>query len=247
VTYERILLVGDPGSGKTASLLTCKGRRYADIFDQAACSTLTADPTIEHSTWFPDVSKISVDVNGASYTSADAIAYNRWSKDIALKIKKKFFDGVDIYMLDSLTNLFVSCLEATQFEQNSAMDKRRTYGDAGDTVIRVISLLYSLPCHVILTIHNRDRKRNGVDMPTTTEFALPVHTRDFLPRVASNVWRSYTVNDREGTKYMLQTKSDRTFKGLKTSFTYKDLPANWDVTIKDWSKLNSYGLGTILK
>lgn len=248
--WYKFVLAGDTGTGKTAQFRTFPGRKFAQLFDPAALSTLE-DGDCEYEEWLPPASGLRLNtakvIKQGEGTRLDRgrepTLYNDWATDFNEKLKGKFFDEVDSYMLDSATLLGHHCLERELW--NKWGDERIAYRHAGETMVNALYALASLPCHVLLTLHTK-----FAEDPTTNRtehrLTLPGGSKLFLPRLVSALWYTSTVEKEGKTRYLVMTRPQPRWPHVRTPHAFSQLPLYADVTIEEWNAPGRFGIGNML-
>ena len=241
-TQFKFVLAGDTGTGKTSQFRTMPGRKFAQLFDPAARSTLTdADGELED--WLPLPSELDIMPRTKAATYKPAL-YTRWAKDFNEKSKKGFFNTIDSYMLDSLTLLDQSCLRE-ELSKNPT-DERIAYRMAGETIVQAMWALAALPCNVLLTLHTKYATDNET---SKKEHRLTISggAKIYLPRLVSALWFTQQVEGDNGVRYMVLTRPQSKWPHVRTPRAFSHLPLYADLTIDDWSKPEEYGIGKLIK
>lgn len=236
-TRYKVILAGDTGSGKTAQFETYPGRRFADLFDPAADSTL-ALKECPHEWWLPEAKDLAI----SRKVKAAPGLYTRWATDFNLRLKDGYFEDVDSYMIDSLTLLGHSCLA----EELAAghKDERMAYRRAGETMTDVMWAIASLPCHVLMTVHTRYGE--GDEGRGEHRLTVPGGSKLFLPRFVSALWFTSLVETKDrGPRYHVLTRPQRGWPHVRTPRAWQHLPLYHDVTI-DWTHPRDCGIGGLI-
>lgn len=246
MVHYKFVLAGDTGTGKTSQFRTFpapRERKFAQLFDPAARSTLSdSDGILED--WIPTASEFDLMPRGGKLKKEGGI-YSRWAKDFNDKLKKGFFNDIDVYMLDSLTLLDQACLREEL--GRAPADERIAYRFAGETIVQAMWAMCSLPCHVLLTLHTRYG-----DNPDTAkkEHKLTISggAKIFLPRLVSALWFTSTVESEAGKdpRFLVTTRPLPRWPHVRTPHAFSHLPLYADMTIEDWNKPSAYGIGKLL-
>lgn len=254
--YERFLLIGGTGSGKTSQFLTIPGRKFAYLFDPAATSTLL-DADLDYEMFLPEASELdmyprSVRKSGKQFSDSrggsEPTLYIRWVEDINKRGSEGFFNDYDAVLVDSLTLLSAACMDRIQYLQAKVGrdDERTDYRIAGDTIHAAIRSITSLPCHVLCTVHEEFRKDEATHK-SFNRMTLPGGSRLSVPRLFSNIWSCSCESTADEVKYLIQTRPSRDNPTIRTSRRFSDLEMYHDVTIRDWDNPEEYGIGKLLK
>lgn len=260
--HFKFVLIGGVGSGKTTQLLTMPGRKFAYLFDPASMSTLYGCPDLETVEFFPGAADArgharSTITSGSrlrdSATALKPVLYENFVNDFNKREAKGFFHDIDVLMIDSVTLLGVACLNRVYYlqEQTGRADERIDYRLAGEAISDLLSVICSLPCHVILTLHSEWRKKDG-ETETTEKLTVPGSASLRLPRLVSAIWYTERVFDtkRGEYDYFIITKGpSRRYPSLRTPRIFADVDAKLDVNIPTFKDLpyTKKGLGHLLE
>lgn len=253
--FEKFVLIGGTGTGKTTQFLTFPGRKYAYIFEPAALSTISGYD-VEYDTFFPGADEADIGAHtvlkGKSQTfdisGVEPKVYLDWCEDINAKWKNGFFSSFDAILIDSLTLLGKHCLARTQWLQRKAKreDERTDYRIAGERLANVALQLATLPCVVLMTVHH-EYKKNDTTSRLENRLTMPGSARLIIPRTVSNIWACSceSTNDKPN-RYLVQTRPSRENSSIRTSMRFSDLEMYHDVTIPDLKQPEKHGIGGIL-
>ena len=258
MTHYKFVLAGDTGTGKTSQFRTFPGpreRKFAQLFDPAARSTLTDDDGILED-WAPLPSELDI-LPRSKEKKAEKRGglYTRWAKDFNEKVKKNFFKDIDYYMIDSLTLLDQACLREELSKEQA--DDRLAYRMAGETIVQAMWAMCSLPCNVLLTLHTKfvqDKETSKNEHRLTISGGAKV----YLPRLVSALWFTSTVEPEGkaqairpdiymGPRFLVTTRPLPRWPHVRTPHAFSHLPLHADLTIEDWNEPTRFGLGKLLK
>ena len=252
-SFNKILVVGNGGSGKTFQMRTLSGRKFAYLFDPAALLSLQG-VDIDYEQYLPDVLELDSSLKGFNKNSKsdrptstrEPTVYMRWVEDLNKRHAEGFFANYDWLCIDSLTLL-----------ANAVMDRQMwlngRYGDiedladyriVGSKISDVFRSICSLPINLYCTGHLnsfQDEKTKRI----TTQIQLPGKARNMLPLLFSNIWETRSTTDEKAQHVLLTRSEPRGFDGIRT--TIQGLTPVVDVTIKNLSQPESFGIGAILR
>jgi hypothetical protein len=250
--FERLLVVGRTGSGKTAQVWTLPGRKFAYIFDVNALPTLKG-LDMDYETFYPDILEMDATLKGFNKGSKDdkmpgskrePKVYNKWIDDINKKVDDDFFSAYDWLIIDSLSFLSKAVMDRQLFinDRYGGIEDLGDYRVVGSKIADVFSSIVTLPINMYCTGHIntfQDDKTKKIE----TELNLPGKARRVLPSIFTNIWLAHV----EGGKYMIRTKPDaRGLQDIRTSIP--GLQADEDVTIRKFERGSDHeGIGALLR
>jgi hypothetical protein len=236
--YQRILLIGGTGTGKTTQFNTLPGKKFAYLFEPSAEFSLSDD--VETQMLLPGRGELDPYprslLKGGKQTfdrkegEVEPKLYLNFLADLNKKFDEGFFDKVDALLVDSLTLLAKANLDRVTYLQRKAKreDERVDYRISGDNIYDAVFQLTTLPCHIIFTLHNKFGKDDSTHK-SFNRLALPGSARETIPRLMSNVW----VCSHEAGKYMIQ--SQPTKENPTTRSSVRGIQQYTDVTL-DFNK-----------
>jgi hypothetical protein len=254
---ESFTLIGPTGSGKTAQFLTMPGRKFAYIFDPFAMATLRGYD-LEYEEFFPEegdldpyprsIRKDKRVLSDRPGDMAEPTLYLRWLEDLNRRYDDGFFDGIDSLLVDSGTLLARALYQRIFYlqEKKGREDERTDYKIAGEKFTEAFWQLTTLPCNLMITMHHELRK-DDTSSKTFNRMTIPGASRLMTPRLVSNVWAT-SIEEKDGKgKYLVQTRPNRENPTIRTSMAFSRLDLFHDMTIKDLTAPEEYGIGAILK
>ena len=262
MTHYKIILAGDTGTGKTSQFETMPGRRYAHVFDPAAHSTLRlADDQYEN--FFPEDGDLNLlpqtAIKGGKRLSDGAASpkgpqvYLRWAKRMNELHASGFFNQVDSFMLDSATLLGLHLMERQRWlgDKQGREDERQDHRMAGETMINALWSIFSLPCHVLVTMHTKYVETKVGETKTGAmhnRLTVPGGSQLMLPRFVSACWYTEVVEDRKTGRasYQVMTRAQPRWPHVRTPRAWGHLPLWHNVTIEDWARPQDFGLGRLI-
>ena len=245
-TYK-ILLAGDTGTGKTMQFETMPGPRYAHIFDPAAHNTLTLEEG-EYDNFFPLPSEMSL-LPAKGHQKTDANLYVRWAKHFQRQLNEGFFEKVGSFMLDSATVLGLALLNY-QRKITDSKDERQHHMLAGETMIEALWAVFTLPCHVLVTMHTKPAEVMVGETKTgerTNKLTVPGGAQLMLPRLVSASWYTSLVESKNGgPRFMAMTRPQPRWPNVRTPRGWGKLELWHDLTIEDMAHPERYGVGALI-
>lgn len=253
-SFQRILLVGPTGSGKTAQIWTLPGRKFAYLFDPNALPTLQG-LDIEFEQFLPDFLEVDATLKGFNKGARDdklsskrePTVYIRWIEDINQKAESGFFNDFDWLCIDSLTFVAKAVMDRQLYinQRYGSIEDLGDYRVVGSKLSDVFSTLASLPINLFATGHLssfQDEKTKKV----TVQLQLPGKARNVLPLVFTNTWLAQTAEGEKGLRYEVRTVPEpRGLQDIRTSL--RGLSPIEDVTIPSFDeKATGFGIGRLL-
>lgn len=256
-SHNKILVLGDTGSGKSTQFLSLKGKKFAYLFDANAILSLQGHD-LEYEEFMPDnlshkLISLKADVNkrlGAQAPKKDigAEVFRAWEADFEEKIKTKFFNDYKWIMFDSLTTFSDMVMDGILAinGRGGQWPQQDDYGPQMLVIRNVVRTATSLGCGVYFTGHE-EMIKNEI---THQVYRQPVFTgklRQKLPLLFSEIFHCDAQADPKTgkTHYQIQTQKDRISMTIRT--TIKGLNPFEDVTLDFTRPLEGQGLGGLLK
>jgi len=248
---ESFLLLGPPGSGKTAQLLTLPGRTFVYEFDPAGINTLKGS-NIDYLEFLPDRQRLEpVLLDKASRAHAgkrgviEPKAYSNWEADFEARLDAGFFDDYDNIGFDSLTTFADALMDQILWMQGrpGQFPGQDDYGPQMTAIRNVFRTLTALDKTLVVTGHEETIQ----DETTKRILTVPLVTGKLkvrLPLLFSEIFHCECRSTAKDALFVIQTRPDRMNPNVRC--TIQGLEMYEDVTIKDWSKPEQYGLGRIL-
>lgn len=258
-SFQKILVLGKTGAGKTAQLWSLPGRKFVYLFDPAGLLTLRGCD-LEYEQFLPDALEMDATLKGFSKNSKDdkpplninpktlrePSVYMRWVEDLNRRVGSGYFNDFDWVCFDSLTLLAQAVMDRQLWLNNryGGIEELADYRVVGNKIAEVFRSICSLPVNLYCTGHintYQDEKTKRID----SAINLPGKARALLPLLFSNIWEIRATTD-DDTSYVLFTKPEpRGFQDIRT--TIKGLKPREDITIKDFKRAGDYGIGKLIK
>lgn len=249
IVAQKILLLGDTGSGKTTQFLTLPGKKFAYLFDPNAILSLQGHD-VDYEEFLPDrlnlsVKSLSKEKGGDTTTNLKNDAYVDFEKDFQKKVDTGFFDAYNAISLDSATTLLDLIMDRVLTINGRAgqWPQQDDYGPQMLIFQNICRTLTSMGKLVFLTGHMETKQ----DAVTKKIFRGPMFTgrlKAKAPLLFSDIFICEVENDGSSIKHKIQTAPDRMTTCVRTSL--KGLAPFEDVTI-DWKKpIEGQGIGGLL-
>lgn len=250
--YERVLLVGRFGQGKTTQIMTLPGKKRVYGFDPNAEACLRRCPNMDFVQLLPgtgeaDVWPRNVHQNVSSLDRVKPEVYDRFLKDV----DKTDWQQYDWLIVDGISFLARAMMVAVKVLQQRVQSKepRTNYQIVGNMLVDVFAYLPNFPVNLLATSHY---KKEAEDYKPTLD--APGSASRELPKEFNEIW-SCTMTPPDKPKghpsYFIQTAPSEELPLCRTAI--KPAPEfQQDVTIKDWGDfseetLSSQGIGKLLK
>ena len=249
---HKILILGKTGSGKTTQFLTLPGKKFIYLFDPNAILTLQGHD-VDYEEFLPDAldlgltslsSKVKGDVKDGK---KGAELYRRWEDDFETKLKSGFFDQYDAIGMDSFTTLSDMVMDGVLAinGRGGQWPQMDDYGPQMLALTKICRTFASIGKTVYFTGHV-ELRQDDLTKRIVYQPLMTGRLKEKLPLLFSEILLCEASVDNKGNSmYQLKTKPDRQFDIIRCSV--RGLEQYEDVTIKDWSKPEDYGLGQMLK
>ena len=252
--WERLLIVGPTGSGKTSQIWNLPGRKFVYIFDPNTMQTIKGCD-VEYKQYFPDFLELDATLKGFNKgaksdtmrgTKREPTVYLDWVDDINEKVDNGFFDDYDWIIFDSLTFLSKATMDRQLYINGRYGDVEdlADYRVVGSKISDVFGSITTLPINIYCTGHLQtfqDDKTKKI----TTNLWLPGKARSILPLIFTDVWMAFTEEDAEGkVRYYVRTRpEERGLKDIRCSI--KSLVPEEEVTL-DFEHPEKGGVAALL-
>lgn len=252
--HKRILLVGPPGSGKSSQIWTLPGRKFAYVFDANTAPAIKGCD-VDYEAFLPQAGEMDTSIKGFSRGSKsdkprkrlEPTVYKDWEDHWNEHDGTGFFKQYDWLIIDSITSLSNAIMARILYLNGryGDLEERSDYMVGGSKLSDIFTALSGMPINIFATGHTRvyeDDKTAKVE----AQLNLPGRARQILPMTFTDTWLATTreVDDGE-VRHFVRTKPEtRGFKGIRC--TIPDLEVEEDVTIEDYNKATSYGIGALL-
>ena len=260
--WDNYILAGPAGGGKSTLAATLPGKTLVKCFD---ISGFAAYAKAARYTNHIDIQTYIVQKRDLTpYTTADnkkgAAAYNtpgltketgdlyfEFARDITNEVKNGDLPGEYANLIiDSGTTLQMLVMDAILAKEGrpGQVPIISDYGTQMNLFGKICDQIFALPMNAVLLLHDE-----FVQDTETSRFQyqlmLTGKMKGRIPTKVSHLIRCTAEgNINTGTTYYIQTVPDRYSESIRTSFN--SLSPKHDVTIKDFSKIQSYGLGAII-
>jgi GTPase SAR1 family protein len=253
--FDRILVVGPTGSGKSALIRTLPGKKFVFVFDPNTMRTLAGTPNMAYVEFLPEFENLDTSLKGFNQgaksdkhlgkKNVEPLLYEEWREYFNQWVSDKEYEKYDWMCFDSFTFISRAMMERQLFINNryGEVEDRADLKIVGAKISDVFSNINGLPINVFCTAHvsnYEDEKTKKVH----TALYLPGRARTVLPLTFTNIWEAQ-AGDKPG-EWEVKTLPER--KGLQEIRTsLKNLKPVEDVTIRDFRKAEEYGVGALLK
>ena len=247
----RILAIGPAGSGKTTQLRTLPGKKLLFCFEDNALNSLQGDSDIDYQLYLPDVVEIAPrslsskqNVRSTPATGEKPNAFDNFVRDFNSLLQdnqKATFGKYDVIAIDSLTSLSKAVMDSVLW-LNNRMGQQPALDDWAaqlNTIENTIRKITSLPKMVYITAHD-SLMQDELTKKIVNELVLTGQLKTRIPMLFSDILKFQC----EDEKFSMLTQPDR--YNVKVRRSLPDLDAVIDVTIKDLSKPQDFGLGKLM-
>lgn len=251
VGKPRFIVVGQGGAGKTSQILTLPGRTYAYLFDPSALATLRGHD-IEYDMFTP--THVSLAAQSLSKGKGDpkkgkedaSQVYLDWEGDYEKKTASGYWDQFDNIAFDSFTTFSDIVMDrilhlngrAGQFPQQDDWTAQM------QTIMNVVRTFVGMNKLLFCTAHDQFKQDEATSRMQNV-ILLTGQLRTKVPLLFSDIWHLDGASDAKNIKYNAQTRADRMNPSVRCSV--RGIEMYEDVTIKDWTKPQEYGIGRILR
>lgn len=257
--YQRLLVVGPTGSGKSALTWTLPGRKFVYVFDPNTMATLQGCPDCFFEEFYPDILETDSTLKGfnrdprtgktykgdAPKSVKEPSVYMRWIEHFNELVDGEHLKEFDWLVFDSLTFLAKAVMDR-QLYINGRYGDIEELGDyrvVGSKISDVFGSIAGLPINVYSTGHLsvfQDDKTKKI----VTQIYLPGKARNMLPLSHTNVWLA-EAGDKPGTYQVRTVPDSRGLQEIRSSI--RGLAPTEDVTIKDFKNATRFGVGALLE
>ncbi len=260
--HDNYMLVGPAGGGKSTLACTLPGKTLVYCFDESGASAY--QKASRHTGHVDIMSYIGAKKDLTPYSTKDlkkganpqpAQGMNReddqtyfeFAKDITRMVNEgEIVHNYQNCIIDSGTTLQSLVMAAILSKEGRAgqVPQLSDYGTQMNIFEKISAQVFSLPANVVLILHDefvQDKETSKFQY----QLILTGKMKGRLPNKVNHLIRCTAEGNRDkGTRYFIQTVPDRYSEGIRTSF--EGLPFKHDVTIENFSKIQSYGLGRII-
>jgi hypothetical protein len=253
--FQRILLVGPTGAGKSAQIWTLPGEKFLFAFDMNTLPTVAGCPRLDYAEFYPDFNELDSTLKGFNKGSRsdkpkqakEPTLYLQWIDFLNEFVDSGRYKKYDWLIFDSLTFLAKAVMDRQLFINNryGDIEDLGDYRVVGSKISDVFNSITALETNIYCTGHLQafqDDKTKRV----VTQIFLPGKARSMLPLSHTQVWQAQT-SERDGrVVYEIRTVPDvRGLQDIRSSI--RGLKPIEDVTIEDFAKAENYGIGRLLK
>jgi len=251
VGKPKFLLVGSTGCGKTAQIATLPGRTFAYLFDPSALATLRGFD-IEYEAFGP--TKVRLAAQSLSKGKQDSPqgkedaseVYRLWETDFEDKVKSKFWDTIDNVAFDSFTTFSDIVMDRILYlnGRSGHFPQQDDWTAQMQAITNVVRTLVGMNKVLLFTAHD-EFKQDEVSTRMQNVIILTGKLRTKIPLLFSEIYHMECKSTPEKIEYVAQTRPDRMNPAVRC--TIRDLAMFHDMTIRDWTKPQEYGIGNLLK
>ena len=253
---QSIFLVGQLGGGKTTQILTLPPPRFLYIFDPSGYNAIQGHD-IEFEEYLPHKLNITVSptpkggavpekkITGEARFTAQAFA--QWERHFMESLDNGYFEKFNTIGLDSITTLSDIAMDDILAREGLSgyPPQLMHYNILKTQISRILRAFCAMEKTLLVTGHTIYRQ-NDQSSKMMNEILITGDLQVRAPLLFSTVARTdYEVQGDGKKKFTIQTIKDRYNENLKSNI--KGIAGIQDVTIADFSKPESYGLGALIK
>ncbi len=250
----KFLVAGYSGSGKTTLFLTHPAeKKFMYLFDPAAINSIKGFD-VEYEQFLPDeiplhVMPIAERHQETGKTIYEPMTFVNWERDFEERLADGFFKEGMLVGFDSTTLFADIVMDRIQYKRSKLghwPDEGAWTGQINTllNIFRRITAVQGITLYTTVAITQSKDRKTGQYYEL---MAVSPYIRSRIPLLFSEVWLCRCEHDSEGAYYSVQTKPDKDFNFMKTSFRgIGDNDGYENVTIKDWSRPEESGIGRLL-
>ena len=257
--FNRILMLGQAGSGKTSQIWCLPGRKFAYLFDPNALLSLRGCD-LEYEQFLPDSLELDATLKSFNKNAKpddklkqgrEPTLYMRWVADLNAKGDAGFFKGFDWLIFDSLTLLSNAVFDRQMWLNNryGGIEDLADYRIVGSKIADVFRSICALPINLYCTGHLnsfQDDRTKKIE----TQINLPGKARVSLPLLFSNILEARASTDEKAGYVVLTKPEPRGFQAIRC--TIPGLKPVEDVTLPTdaqgrYIDPENRGIGALLK
>jgi GTPase SAR1 family protein len=256
-TFQKILVLGKGGSGKTSQFITLPGKKFVYLFDPGSRASIEGID-IDYEEFLPDAgdldlwlrgfntgSKSDTPKKGPGIIAPEPRCYFEWAEDFNQRVSDGFFANYAWIGFDSLTLLSKAMMDRQLFLNNryGGIEDRADYRITGSKIGSVFRSICSMPNNIYATGHLTTFENEKTKI-LSTEINLPGSARTLLPLLFTNIWEARATTDGKNNYVLITKPEQRGFQEIRTSLL--GLNPVEDVVIKDFKTPEKFGIGRML-
>lgn len=255
------LCVGDTGGGKTAGLLTLKGRKFCYTFDHNSVQTLRGHD-IDFIEFVPELIDLDVvtlkggqrdQYSRAQEQGAEPRTYIEFEQDFEERLRSGFFNDYDVIGCDSATTLQDIVMDRAMYLNGrfGKWPEKADWTASMNAIMKILRTMTSVrkpdqsKLMLYLTAH-LDLQRDDTTGKIFNQMNFIGKLKARVPLLFTNIWFCFAEANKEGkTQWYVRTQPDRYTPFLRTA-SVRGLDAVENVTIDDWNDPVGEGIGGLL-
>jgi GTPase SAR1 family protein len=255
IPWQRILLVGPTGAGKSTQIWTLPGKKFAYVFDPNTIPAIIGCPDLYYAEFLPEFTEMDATLKGFNKGARsdkpasikEPTLYLRWIKHLNDFVATERYKAYDWLIFDSLTFLAKAVMDRQLYINNryGDIEDLGDYRIVGSKISDVFGSIAGLDINILSTGHIasfQDEKTKKI----ITQLFLPGKARNMLPLSHTNIWLAMSEEGEKGQEYKIRTVPQS--KGLQEiRSSIRGLKPVEDVTIKDFNNAGQYGIGALIQ
>jgi hypothetical protein len=250
--FNRIMLVGPTGAGKSAQIWTLPGRKFVYVFDPNTLATISGCEC-DFVRFLPEFTEMDATLKGFNKgaksdkpagKAKEPTLYMRWVDHINQFEGGKYYEKYDWLVFDSMTFIAKALMDRQLYINNryGDIEELGDYRVVGSKLADVFGTISSLPINIYSTGHIQtyeDDKTKKI----VTQIMLPGKGRTMLPLSHTDTWEA-RAGEKAGTYEVKTVPESRGLQEIRSAM--KGLKPVEDVTIRDFNKADQYGIGALI-
>ena len=256
------LAVGFAGGGKTSLFCTIPGRKFMHVFDPNTLKTIRGQD-IDYVEFKPDLLPMDIiSLEGRisskqiSQITDKPVVWEEFSEFFEESFRSGFYDKYDVIGFDGATMLQAAGLQQIAYTNGryGKWPQEDDYAPVMQAIENSFINITQMRKSIFLSAHLEDkdtRERGSRNSTSFTRLVLLGRLRTRIPMLFSEilVCSCQSMKEEKSNEvselFEVQTRPNDAYKTVRC--TIRGLGFYEDVTIRDWSRPEKYGIGNLLK